>query len=84
LKYFLDDNEEPLSAEAFDNTEILLQLPLTTVELDITSTDSVVKNLAKTRIPRNIVDQHSVQKAHYNWNLLSSDPNPKWKEFKDV
>jgi hypothetical protein len=33
LRLFLDENEEPLSAKHFDNTEILLQLSLTQAKL---------------------------------------------------
>jgi hypothetical protein len=39
MKLFLDSAEEPLSSEHFDNTEILMQVPLSKEELKILQKD---------------------------------------------
>jgi len=35
MKFFLDSADEPLSSEHFDNTEVLMQVPLSKEELKI-------------------------------------------------
>lgn len=39
MKFFLDSADEPLSSEHFDNTEILMQVPLSKEELKILQKD---------------------------------------------